>query len=161
MNLISKYKRPFLALALIAALAVPMAATAQVTPTRTGNAFSNVVGIAHTTSSNLVSTLPSPIPLTTGKSLTLSPYYAGAQSTNTGVIGFGIALSTDNGSNYTTTTPLWITTTGNGAAAVRDFATIPATSLGAATHAKIITVTNAVAQKGTVTITNVYWGIEN
>lgn len=159
MNHRSRFFRTLLAAT--ACLALTGSVMAQVTSTRTGSALSNIVTIANTVSSNPPSTLISAIPLTTGKSLTLSPYYAGAQSTNTGVIGFGLALSTDNGSNYTTTTPLWVTTTGNGAAAVRDFATIPATSLGAATHAKILSITNSITQKITVTITNLYWGIEN
>lgn len=146
--------------AMLSLFAFTERAQAQVTPVRYGALLTNgVVTIGNTVSSNLPAGLATVINLVQNKGLALWPHYAGAQSTNTGLISFQLALSYDGGSNYTTKLPIQATSTGTGAANVRDYAYFAPTTLNAATQAKLVTITNDVVQKITTTITNVYWSI--
>jgi hypothetical protein len=127
--------------------------------TRTGNCLSNIVTIGNTVSSNLPGSLTAVIRLTPGKPLALFPYYAGAQSTNTGLNSFQGDLSYDNGTSWTTTQPLKASSTGQGAQATRDYILFTPDVLNGATHFRLNVLTNSITSKITTTITNVAYSI--
>jgi hypothetical protein len=78
----------------------------------------------------------------------------GGQSTNTGLTAFFYALSQD-GTTYSSTTPLIIYATANGTTRVVNTTNVPASFLDNVKKIKLITITNALANQPDLVITNV------
>lgn len=138
----------------LAFLVVPPMAQAQVQPTDVTGALSNTVACI-TVSSNVVNAVE--IDVWQGKGMSFSVNSCGTQSTNTGLMAYFFKVTQD-GSNYTTTTPLIIYETGTGTTSVRGWTNVPATALDNVRKVKLYQITNALGNMATNYVTNVYVG---
>lgn len=144
---------------LLAALALP--AHAQVTPTRTGD---GIVGplLMSDASTNLTAGQKVVIRVSAGKGIAIQPRYVGLGSTNTGTSGFFFSVATDTaGTNFSGTTPIVKTITGNGTTATRGHFVIDEDDLHGATAIQLRTITNAAVNVPGLIISNVFYSISN
>ena len=151
-----KFTRSLIALAIVSLFALALPARAQLTPTTVTDSISNIITCT-LTSTNVVNAKE--ITLRQGKGVAIAPYFVGTQSTNTGVIAFFFAVSVD-GSNYSTTT-IRAASTANATTAVRDYILIPPSTLDNARKIKLLTITNALANMASLTVSNLHISIAN
>ena len=147
-------KKLFLFLTVGALLALAPVTRAQVTVLSTNLMLSNSITFG-TVTTNLTATQRGVVEIYQDYGLGIGVYGGGTHATNTGLTWLGFNVSYDNGATFTTTTPIHFGFNLNGITPVRHWTNLTASVLNNATHIRLDTITNALANHVTGNITNV------
>lgn len=144
---------------LLAAATSPSASQVNLAPHERGDAIVGPLLMSDATT-NLTAGQKVRIPVHPGMGLSITPVAVGLGSTNTGVSGLFFKVATDaRGTNFSTTTPIIKTFSGNGTTAVRGFISIADTELVGITAIQVATITNAAVNLPGLIISNLSYTI--